>query len=154
MSNSAVSSPNGAKQGFGAIFSRDLTASIVVFLVAMPLCMGIAVASGVPAERGLITGIIGGIVVGALAGSPLQVSGPAAGLAVIVFEIVAKHGLQKNPLTSVASWWHSDADLGRVIENFTDMTKSRDLGFTAYQNSVRSFTDAFDKLRKAKVLPG
>ena len=93
MSNSAVSSPNGAKSGFGAIFSRDLTASIVVFLVAMPLCMGIAVASGVPAERGLITGIIGGIVVGALAGSPLQVSGPAAGLAVIVFEIVAKHGL-------------------------------------------------------------
>jgi len=93
MSNAAVSSPNGAKQGFGAIFSRDLTASIVVFLVAMPLCMGIAVASGVPAERGLITGIIGGIVVGALAGSPLQVSGPAAGLAVIVFEIVAKHGL-------------------------------------------------------------
>jgi MFS superfamily sulfate permease-like transporter len=59
----------------------------------MPLCMGIAVASGVPAERGLVTGIIGGIIVGALAGSPLQVSGPAAGLAVIVFEIVSKHGL-------------------------------------------------------------
>ncbi len=72
---------------------RDFTASIVVFLVAMPLCMGIAIASGVPAERGLITGIIGGIVVGSLAGSPLQVSSPAAGLAVIVFEIVQKHGL-------------------------------------------------------------
>ncbi|MDB5687719.1 MAG: SulP family inorganic anion transporter, partial [Rhizorhabdus sp.] len=75
------------------IFSRDFTASIVVFLVAMPLCMGIAIASGVPPEKGLITGIIGGIVVGALAGSPLQVSGPAAGLAVIVFEIVQKQGL-------------------------------------------------------------
>ncbi len=75
------------------IFGRDLTASIVVFLVAMPLCMGIAVASGVPAEKGLITGIIGGIVVGALAGSPLQVSGPAAGLAVIVFELVRDKGL-------------------------------------------------------------
>jgi MFS superfamily sulfate permease-like transporter len=74
-------------------FSRDFTASIVVFLVAMPLCMGIAVASGVPAEKGLITGIIGGIVVGLLAGSPLQVSGPAAGLAVIVFEIVRDQGL-------------------------------------------------------------
>lgn len=74
-------------------FSRDLTASIVVFLVAMPLCMGIAVASGVPAEKGLVTGIIGGLVVGALAGSPLQVSGPAAGLAVIVFEIVRDKGL-------------------------------------------------------------
>lgn len=72
---------------------RDFTASIVVFLVAMPLCMGIAVASGVPPEKGLITGIIGGIVVGMLAGSPLQVSGPAAGLAVIVFEIVRDQGL-------------------------------------------------------------
>jgi MFS superfamily sulfate permease-like transporter len=74
-------------------FGRDLTASIVVFLVAMPLCMGIAVASGVAPEKGLITGIIGGIVVGALAGSPLQVSGPAAGLAVIVFELVRDQGL-------------------------------------------------------------
>ncbi|WP_294136804.1 SulP family inorganic anion transporter [Sphingobium sp.] len=77
----------------GGTFSRDFVASIVVFLVAMPLCMGIAVASGVPPEKGLITGIIGGIVVGLLAGSPLQVSGPAAGLAVIVFEIVREQGL-------------------------------------------------------------
>src|SRR3546814_5901527 len=65
-------------------FSRDFAASIVVFLVAMPLCMGIAVASGLPPEKGLMTGIIGGLVVGMIAGSPLQVSGPAAGLAVIV----------------------------------------------------------------------
>lgn len=77
----------------GGTLSRDFTASIVVFLVAMPLCMGIAIASGVPPEKGLITGIIGGIIVGLLAGSPLQVSGPAAGLAVIVFEIVQEQGL-------------------------------------------------------------
>ncbi|MGE4432358.1 MAG: SulP family inorganic anion transporter [Sphingobium sp.] len=77
----------------GPVVLRDFTASIVVFLVAMPLCMGIAIASGVPPEKGLITGIIGGIVVGLLAGSPLQVSGPAAGLAVIVFEFVQEHGL-------------------------------------------------------------
>ena len=77
----------------GGAIGRDFTASIVVFLVAMPLCMGIAIASGVPPEKGLITGIIGGIVVGLLAGSPLQVSGPAAGLAVIVFEIVREQGL-------------------------------------------------------------
>ena len=74
--------------------SRDLAASIVVFLVAIPLCMGIAVASGVPPEKGLITGIIGGIVVGLLAGSPLQVSGPAAGLAVVVFELIRTQGLE------------------------------------------------------------
>ncbi len=76
-----------------------------------------------------------------------------AGMEPVWDRIVAKHGLQKNALNTVASWWHSDADLGRVIENFTDMTKSRDLGFTAYQNTVRSFTDAFDKLRAARVLP-
>jgi len=75
------------------VWVRDFTASIVVFLVAMPLCMGIAVASGVPPEKGLISGIIGGIIVGALAGSPLQVTGPAAGLAVIVFELVRQYGL-------------------------------------------------------------
>jgi len=75
------------------VLSRDFTASIVVFLVAMPLCMGIAIASGVPPERGLITGIIGGLVVGVFAGSPLQVSGPAAGLAVVVFELVRDKGL-------------------------------------------------------------
>ena len=79
--------------GASGWLARDFTASIVVFLVAMPLCMGIAIASGVPPEKGLITGIIGGIVVGALAGSPLQVSGPAAGLAVIVFELVRDLGI-------------------------------------------------------------
>ena len=81
------------RRGPFAHFARDFTASIVVFLVAMPLCMGIAIASGAPPEMGLVTGIIGGIVVGFLAGSPLQVSGPAAGLAVIVFEFVREHGL-------------------------------------------------------------
>ncbi len=75
-------------------FARDLLASVVVFLVALPLCMGIAIASGVPPALGLVTGIVGGLVVGFLAGCPLQVSGPAAGLAVIVWEIVHTHGLK------------------------------------------------------------
>ena len=81
------------KRFLPAAAGRDLSASFVVFLVALPLCMGIAVASGVPPEKGLLTGIIGGIVVGLLAGSPLQVSGPAAGLAVLVFEIVREQGI-------------------------------------------------------------
>jgi MFS superfamily sulfate permease-like transporter len=72
---------------------REMLASIVVFLVALPLCMGIAIASGAPPALGLFSGIIGGIVVGSLAGSPLQVSGPAAGLAVLVWEIIAEYGL-------------------------------------------------------------
>ncbi len=76
-----------------AVIGRDFLASIVVFLVALPLCMGIAIASGAPPALGLITGIVGGLVVGTLAGSPLQVSGPAAGMAVLVFQLVQEHGL-------------------------------------------------------------
>ncbi|WP_067732844.1 SulP family inorganic anion transporter [Novosphingobium naphthalenivorans] len=92
--SATLAAPGEAGRGLFAHFGRDFTASIVVFLVAMPLCMGIAIASGVPPEKGLVTGIIGGIVVGLIAGSPLQVSGPAAGLAVIVFEFVREHGLE------------------------------------------------------------
>ncbi|TJZ76138.1 SulP family inorganic anion transporter [Chitiniphilus eburneus] len=73
--------------------AADLLASVVVFLVALPLCMGIAIASGVPPALGIITGIVGGLVVGFFAGSPLLVSGPAAGLAVINWELVQRHGL-------------------------------------------------------------
>ncbi|ALV33523.1 SulP family inorganic anion transporter [Streptomyces sp. CdTB01] len=71
----------------------DFTSSLVVFLVALPLCVGVAVASGVPAELGLITGIVGGLVTGLLPGSSLQVSGPAAGLTVLVLTAVQEYGL-------------------------------------------------------------
>ncbi|WP_318209577.1 MULTISPECIES: SulP family inorganic anion transporter [unclassified Streptomyces] len=72
---------------------QDFAASLVVFLVALPLCVGVAVASGVPAELGLITGIVGGLVTGVMRGSSLQVSGPAAGLTVLVAEAVRALGL-------------------------------------------------------------
>src|SRR5436853_7593896 len=62
----------------------DLSASVVVFLVALPLCLGIALGSGAPMFAGIIAGIVGGIVIGSLSGSQLSVSGPAAGLTVIV----------------------------------------------------------------------
>ncbi|WP_072369870.1 SulP family inorganic anion transporter [Hyphomicrobium sp. NDB2Meth4] len=75
-------------------FGRDFMASIVVFLVALPLCMGVSLASGLPPTAGIITGIIGGIVVGFLAGSPLQVSGPAAGLTVLVWQFVQQWGVE------------------------------------------------------------
>ncbi len=68
----------------------DLPASIVVALVALPLCLGVALASGAPLFSGLIAGIVGGIVVGSLSRSPLSVAGPAAGLTVIVFEAIAR----------------------------------------------------------------
>lgn len=75
-------------QQFFSKLKNDLPAGLVVFLVAVPLCLGIAAVSGVPAFSGLIAGIIGGIVVGTLSGSTLGVSGPAAGLAVIIFDAI------------------------------------------------------------------
>lgn len=75
-------------------FNKDLTASLVVFLVGMPLCLGISVASGVDPIKGLITGIIGGVFVGIISGAPLQISGPSAGLAVMVLEIVQRYGAE------------------------------------------------------------
>lgn len=70
----------------------DLSASIIVFFVALPLCLGIALASGAPLFSGIIAGIVGGIVVGIASGSPLGVSGPAAGLAVIVLTAIETLG--------------------------------------------------------------
>ncbi len=86
-------SENGNSDSGTNSYFKDLSASLVVFFVALPLCMGIAIASGMHPASGIVTGIIGGIIVGVLSGSPLQVSGPAAGLAVIVWDIVNRFGV-------------------------------------------------------------
>ncbi|MFA6303918.1 MAG: SulP family inorganic anion transporter, partial [Legionella sp.] len=70
----------------------DFMAAIVGFLVAIPLCLGISLASGVPLFTGLLSGIIGGIVVGALSGSQVSISGPAAGMAAVVVAGIAEVG--------------------------------------------------------------
>lgn len=80
---------------------NDLPASVVVFFVALPLCLGIALASGAPLFSGIIAGIVGGIVVGMASGSPLGVSGPAAGLAVIVLGAIATLGSWETFLLAV-----------------------------------------------------
>lgn len=80
---------------------RDLIAGVVVFLVALPLCLGIAHASGAPLQAGLISGILGGIVVGALSGSHVSVAGPAAGLAAIVVAQLEQLGSFEAFLTAV-----------------------------------------------------
>ncbi|MBW0106151.1 SulP family inorganic anion transporter [Pseudonocardia sp. KRD291] len=72
----------------------DLSASLVVFLVAVPLSLGIAVASGAPILAGLVAAVVGAIVAGLLGGSPMQVSGPAAGLTVVVAELIDRFGWQ------------------------------------------------------------
>ncbi len=79
----------------------DLPASIVVFLVALPLCLGIAMASGAPLFAGVLTGVIGGIIVASISGSPLSVSGPAAGLTTIVAASIMKLGAYETFLLAV-----------------------------------------------------
>ena len=77
---------------FREAWRADAGASVVVFLVALPLCLGVALASGAPLLSGIITGVIGGLVVGALSGSHLMVSGPAAGLTAIVLSAITTLG--------------------------------------------------------------
>ncbi|MCV7244272.1 SulP family inorganic anion transporter [Mycobacterium mantenii] len=85
------------------IIRHDLPSSLVVFLVALPLSLGIAIASGAPVLAGLIAAIVGGIIVGSLGGSPLQVSGPAAGLTVVVADLVSDFGWGITCLITVAA---------------------------------------------------
>ena len=67
--------------------------------------------------------------------------------------LVAAEGLQPNPLNRLASGWHSDFDLGRPMECFNSMAKSRRLGFDAWQDSEQSFIDLFDRLRRERIIP-
>lgn len=80
------------KQGAGSLLKSNFASGLVVFLVALPLCMGIALASGAPPLSGIISGIIGGVVVGFLSTSHISVSGPAAGLAAIILAAVTQLG--------------------------------------------------------------
>jgi MFS superfamily sulfate permease-like transporter len=100
---------------------NDLPASVVVFFVALPLCLGIALASGAPLFSGLIAGIIGGVFVGSLSGSQLGVSGPAAGLAAIVFTAITDLGGYENFLLAVV--------LGGVIQLIFGFLKAGIIGY-------------------------
>ena len=99
----------------------DLPASVVVFFVALPLCLGIALASGAPLFSGLIAGIVGGIVVGALSGSQIGVSGPAAGLAAIVLTAIGTLGGFENFLLAVV--------LGGCIQLLFGILKAGIIGY-------------------------
>src|ERR1700741_2923763 len=79
-------------QRIRTVLAHDMPSSLVVFLVALPLSVGIAIASNAPVLAGLIAAIVGGIIAGAIGGSPLQVSGPAAGLTVIIADLVSNFG--------------------------------------------------------------
>jgi len=102
-------------------FKNDFPASVVVFFVALPLCLGIALASGAPLFSGVIAGIIGGIVVGFLSGSQIGVSGPAAGLAAIVLASIGALGSYENFLLAVV--------LGGVIQLIFGLLKAGIIGY-------------------------
>lgn len=83
--------------------NKDIPSGVVVFLVALPLCLGIALASGAPLFSGLITGMVGGIIVSMISGSQLSVSGPAAGLTVVVLNAINELGSFEAFLVSVVA---------------------------------------------------
>ncbi len=109
------------KTSLFSTLKSDIPASIVVFFVALPLCLGIALASGAPLFSGLIAGIVGGIVVGALSGSKIGVSGPAAGLAAIVLTSIATLGSYENFLVAVV--------LGGVIQVIFGVLRAGVIGY-------------------------
>jgi nucleoside-diphosphate-sugar epimerase len=67
--------------------------------------------------------------------------------------IVSRHGLRETELGRLASWWHTDSDLGRPVETFADMTKSRSLGFHGFRDTEKTFLSLFDRLRSERVIP-
>lgn len=130
------------------IFSNlkyDLPASIVVFLVAVPLCLGIALASGAPLFSGIIAGIVGGIIVGALSGSQLGVSGPAAGLAVIVLTAIQELGAFEIFLMAVV--------LGGVIQLALGFAKAGIIGYYFPSSVIKGMLSGIGIIIILKQIP-
>jgi len=126
-------------------FKNDSLSSIVVFLVAMPLCLGIALASGAPLFSGLVTGIVGGIVVALLSGSHLAVSGPAAGLAVIVYDAIADIGFFEGFLVAVV--------LAGVIQLILGFLKAGTIGNYFPSSVIKGMLAAIGILLIIKQIP-
>ena len=124
---------------------NDLPASLVVFFVAVPLCLGIALASGAPALSGLIAGIVGGIIVGAISGSPLGVSGPAAGLAVIVLNAIEDLGSFEVFLVAVV--------IGGAMQIILGLAKAGVLGYFFPSSVIRGMLSGIGIIIILKQIP-
>ena len=124
---------------------NDLPASMVVFFVALPLCLGIALASGAPLFSGLIAGIIGGIVVGSLSGSKIGVSGPAAGLAAIVLTAIGTLGSYENFLVAVV--------LGGVIQLIFGLLKAGIIGYYFPSSVIKGMLTGIGIIIVLKQIP-
>ena len=123
----------------------DLPASIVVFFVALPLCLGIALASGAPLFSGLIAGIIGGVVVGSLSGSKIGVSGPAAGLAAIVLTAIGTLGSYENFLVAVV--------LGGIIQLLFGVLKAGIIGYYFPSSVIKGMLTGIGLIIILKQIP-
>ncbi|MBC3759824.1 SulP family inorganic anion transporter [Hyunsoonleella sp. SJ7] len=124
---------------------NDLPASIVVFFVALPLCLGIALASGAPLFSGLIAGIVGGIIVGSLSGSKIGVSGPAAGLAAIVLTAIGTLGGYQNFLVAVV--------LGGVIQLIFGFLKAGIIGYYFPSSVIKGMLTGIGVIIILKQIP-
>ncbi|NNE32179.1 MAG: SulP family inorganic anion transporter [Winogradskyella sp.] len=124
---------------------NDIPASIVVFFVALPLCLGIALASGAPLFSGLIAGIVGGVVVGSLSGSKIGVSGPAAGLAAIVLTAIGTLGGFENFLVAVV--------LGGVIQLVFGLVKLGIIGYYFPSSVIKGMLTGIGLIIILKQIP-
>jgi MFS superfamily sulfate permease-like transporter len=124
---------------------NDLPAGLVVFLVALPLCLGIALASQAPLFSGIIAGVLGGLVVGALSGSPLSVSGPAAGLTVIVASAISSLGSFEVFLLAVA--------LAGVLQVILGLLKAGIIGYYFPSSVIKGMLAAIGIILILKQIP-
>lgn len=123
----------------------DLKASLVVFLVALPLCLGIAVASGAPPMSGLIAGIVGGVLIGLLSGSHVSVSGPAAGLTVIVLDSISTLGTFELFLGAVV--------VSGIIQLIFGLLKGGVLGYYFPHSVIKGMLTAIGLILILKQIP-
>jgi len=124
---------------------NDFPSGLVVFLVALPLCLGIALASGAPLFSGIIAGVVGGIVVGALSGSALGVSGPAAGLTVIVLSAIGTLGSYQNFLVAVV--------LAGVLQIILGLLRAGIIGYYFPSSVIKGMLAAIGLILILKQIP-
>ena len=133
------------KPNFMQQLKSDLPASIVVFFVALPLCLGVALASGAPLFSGVIAGIVGGILVGVLSGSSIGVSGPAAGLAAIVLTAITSLGGFENFLVAVV--------IAGVFQIILGLLKAGVIGYYFPSSVIKGMLTAIGLIIVLKQIP-
>ncbi len=137
-------------------FGNDLSAGLVVFLVAVPLCLGIALASGAPLFSGIISGMVGGVIVGIISGSKFGVSGPAAGLTVIVADAILRLGTNADGIFSLERGFPlflSAVVIAGVIQLVLAFAKSGIIGYYFPNSVIKGMLTAIGVIIVLKQIP-